>query len=37
MKGLKLAGQYGFKVEKGYAGKLIRSVDKNKGLPLNLP
>jgi hypothetical protein len=37
MRGLKLAEQYGFKVEKGYAVRIIRANDKGKGLPVNLP
>jgi tetratricopeptide (TPR) repeat protein len=37
MKGLELARQYRFKVEKGYARKLIRAAAKGKGLPVNLP
>jgi tetratricopeptide (TPR) repeat protein len=36
-RGLKRAEQYGFKVEKGYAKKLIRAGEKGKGLPINLP
>ncbi|MBI4686880.1 MAG: hypothetical protein HY756_03745 [Nitrospirae bacterium] len=37
LRSLQVAESYGFKVEKGYAKKLLRAYDSGKGLPLNFP